>query len=341
MRTQFVLSLAVGFVAASPCKPLTSAVTTVPESPLTSSTTELTESTTIETPATIETSVTETFTPTITDTTSSETIIATLTTASADTTTLLTVDTSATETLTSSVVDTPSNELTSATITASSADATTLYTTQTSAETTEETTTLALSETPTAEMSTTTTEATEPTGFFIIAGEGPTLGKKLQSSKALGSVVLFNPDRGSQFEARRFTVDDSTGVLTNEGTPMCAFFNPWAKDRARVSLCDQESHEYGTSYFICDRSPGSGDILHCTAVKLDCWQTGPSNQRCQVAEEDQLWNNQFFIQRIPGDEESYLLFGQDNLSETSTSESSTIEKVDLFVNVAMVSAPPE
>lgn len=344
MRTQFVLSLAVGLVAASPCKPLISAVTTLPESSLTLSTTEAIEQTNIEASSStaIQTSVTEAFTSTIIDTTSADAASTTLTTSPADSTAYFTVETSATETFTS--VDTTSNDLPSTTIITSSTDATTLFTTETSAETTEQTVIVTLSETTTAEMSTTTTEAAEPTVFFIVAGRGPALGQKLQSSRVPGSVVSFNPKRGSRFEARRFTVDDSTGVLTNEGTPMCAFFNAWDRDRAKVSLCNQESHIGGASYIICDRSPSSGDVLHCTAVKLNCRQTGPgSSQECEEAEQDPLWNNQFFIQRsigVDSDDESTLLFGQDNLSETFTSPYSTIKKVDLFVNVAMVSAPP-
>ncbi|KAH7198342.1 uncharacterized protein B0J16DRAFT_330270 [Fusarium flagelliforme] len=301
MRTQFFLSLAVGVVAASPCKPLTSAVTTVPE---TSLTTEVIESTAIETSAAIETSVTETFTSTIVDTTGSDAVSTTLTTSSAETTTLLT--------------------------------------TETSAEITGATTTIAPSVTTTAEMSTTTTGAAEPTGFFIIAGEGPALGQKLQSSEDYGSIVSFNPTRSSRFQPRRFTVDDSTGILTNEGTPMCASFNAWDKNRAKVTPCIYENRAGGGSYITCDKSPSSGDVLHCTAIKLNCWQIGPgSSQACEEVE-DPLWNNQFFIQRNTGvdsDNESTLLFGQDNLSETFTSPYSTIEKVDLFVNVAMISAP--
>jgi len=124
---------------------------------------------------------------------------------------------------------------------------------------------------------------------------------------------------------------------------MCASFNAWDKNRAKVTLCIYENRAGGGSYITCDKSPSSGDVLHCTAVKLNCWQTGPgSSQACEEVE-DPLWNNQFFIQRNTGanfDGESILLFGQDNLAETFTSEFSTIEKVDLFVNVATVSAPP-
>jgi len=124
---------------------------------------------------------------------------------------------------------------------------------------------------------------------------------------------------------------------------MCASFNAWDKNRAKVTLCIYENRAGGGSYITCDKSPSSGDVLHCTAVKLNCRQTGPgSSQACEEVE-DPLWNNQFFIQRNTGanfDGESILLFGQDNLAETFTSEFSTIEKVDLFVNVATVSAPP-
>ncbi|RBR26352.1 uncharacterized protein FIESC28_00852 [Fusarium coffeatum] len=325
-------------VAASPCKPLTSAVTTLPESSLTSSATEIVESTTTEISTVVETSVTETLPSTITDTTSSDTIIATLTTASADTTTLFTVDTSATETFTSSVVDTTSNELVSTTVITSSADTTTLFTT----ETTEQTTTPTLSETTTAEK-TTATEAAGPTDFFIIAGPGQALGEKLESTTSPGSVVAFNIQlsRGGAFGPRRFVVDDTTGMLYNEGTPMCAVFDYLDKKRAKTSLCNNESRAYGISYIVCDQSPAPGDVLHCTAAKLDCWQTGPSSQRCQEAESDPLWNNQFFIEHITAGElagESRLFFGVDNLADTYQTSYSTLEKVDLFVDFVGISA---
>ncbi|KAJ4130277.1 hypothetical protein NW768_007260 [Fusarium equiseti] len=335
MRTQLVLSLAVGFVAASPCKQLTSAVTILPESFLTSSTTE-------EIPASIETSVTETFTFTTVDDASTDVVSTTLTASFADTTTFFTVETSATETSTS--VGTTSDGFSSTTVTASSADTTTLFTTETSAETTEQTTTLTLSETTTAEM-TTTTEVAEPTGFFIIAGPGQALGEKLESSTREDSVVVFNTLswRGDAYRPRRFVVDDTTGVLLNEGTPMCAFFNFSDKTRASVSLCSQERNVGGSSYITCSSAPSAGNALVCTAVKLDCQQIGPSNQRCEVAEEDQLWNNQFFLQHYTSGDlagESNLFFGRDNLAETFQSSYSTLETVDLFVDFVEISMPP-
>ncbi|KAM0209510.1 hypothetical protein ACHAQD_011181 [Fusarium lateritium] len=212
---------------------------------------------------------------------------------------------------------------------ATSVGTTTLSKTETSADATVLTTTVTMSEPTTAETTTTTSEApAEPTGFFIVAGPGVALGKKLETSEQTGGPVIFNADRPGFFEPRRFVLDESTGRLQRNGMSLCASFNPYQTNRATITLCETESYYYGMSYLTCGQSAAPGSILRCSIAKLNCVQSGPSGQRCtEVTEPGSDWNGQFYIDSLDG--ESYLSIGADNLD-------GNYSPVDLFVNFVTV-----
>ncbi|SPJ82327.1 uncharacterized protein FTOL_09732 [Fusarium torulosum] len=293
MPSNVFLSMAVGLiglnsVVAGPCKPLASTYS------LASSATEISSSSTAESIAT-ETS------------TSTESLVS--------------------ETVTSTVIAATTTDFSSTlSTTATSADTTTLYTTETSADSNVLTTTLTLSETTAAETTTATSEApAEPTGFFIVAGPGAALGKKLETSEFPGGPTIFNADRADVFEPRRFVLDDSTGRLQRNGLSLCANFSPDSTNTATITQCDTESYYYGTSYLTCGQSAAPGSTLRCSSAKLDCVPHGPSGQRCtEVTEPGPAWNGQFYID-TSDDGESYLSVGADNLG-------GRYSPVDLYVN---------
>ncbi|KAH7235477.1 hypothetical protein BKA59DRAFT_278240 [Fusarium tricinctum] len=292
MPSNIFLSMAVGLiglssVAAGPCKPLSSA------NPLTSSATEILSASTVESVAIEASTATESL---VSDTVTSTVIAATTTDLS------LTLSTTAT-----------------------SADTTTLLTTEISADTTVLTATLTLPETTTLETTTATSEAPAgPTGFFIVAGPGAALGKKLETSEFTGGPVIFDANRAAVFEPRRFVLDESTGRLQRNGMSLCALFNYYNKNVATITQCDTESYYYGTSYLTCGQSATPGSTLRCSMVRLDCVSRGPSGQACtEVTEPGTAWNGQFYTDTLDG--ESYLSVGVDNLG-------GRYSPVDLFVD---------
>jgi hypothetical protein len=221
--------------------------------------------------------------------------------------------------------------VTSTVIAATTTDfSSTLSTTATSADTTVLATTLTLSEATTADTTTVTSEApAEPTGFFIVAGPGTALGKKLETSEYPEGPVIFNADRPGVFEPRRFILDESTGRLRRNGLSLCARFNPYQKNEATITLCETENYLYGLSYLLCGQLAGSGSNIQCSMAKLDCAQSGPSSQRCtEVTEPDPVWNGQFYI-NTADNSESFLSVGVDNLG-------GSYSPVDLFVDFVAV-----
>lgn len=244
---------------------------------------------------------------------------------------------SVTETFSSSIVESIATEasisteslsetVTSTVIAATTTDvSSTLSTTATSADTT----TLLTTETATAETTTATSEASaEPTGFFIVAGPGAALGKKLETSDSIGGPIIFNADRPGVFEPRRFVLDESTGRLQLNGMFLCARFGPNQKNVATITLCDTESYYYGFPALTCGQSAAPGSTLECSTAQLICTPSGPSSQRCtELATPDATWNGQFFIETLDG--ESYLSIGVDNLGADHS-------PVDLFVDFVEV-----
>lgn len=231
------------------------------------------------------------------------------------------------ETVTSTVIAATTTDPSSTlSTTAISADATTLLTTETSADTTALAATLTLSETTTAETTTATSEApAEPTGFFIVAGPGAALGKKLETGDITGTPIMFNSNRAGVWEPRRFVLDESTGRVQRNGVPLCAEFGYYEKNVATIALCDPENYYYGTSYLTCGQSATPGSTLQCSTVRLDCVQRGPTGQTCtEVTEPGADWNGQLYINTLE-DGESFLAVGVDNLG-------GRYSPVDIFVD---------
>ncbi|KAF5000043.1 hypothetical protein FGRMN_2054 [Fusarium graminum] len=285
MHSNVLLSVALGFiglngVTAGLCKPIPSGSSA--ETSLPSSVTETSGSSTVE-------------------------FIATETSTSAESLVSETVTSTAIAATTTDLTTTLSNIIISA--------ETTLVTIKTSADTTALTASLTLSETTTSEATTaTSTAAAEPTGFFIVAGQGDALGKKLEISNSFGASVIFNANRPGVFEPRRSVLDVTTGRLQRGDMSLCALFNPHRKNEAAITQCysENEDKSHGTSFLNCGQSAAAGSTLRCSAVKLDCVQTGPSRRGCtEVTEPGSDWNGQFYISSSDG--KSYLSMGADNL----------------------------
>ncbi|KAF4434861.1 hypothetical protein FACUT_7521 [Fusarium acutatum] len=297
MRFYASFSLAVGLVAASPCKPPSS---TVVSEVLSSSVATGISSTLIE-------SASSTLDSTATTT---ETDVAETSTAIGSTSTDYTqVSLSTTE----SLVEPTSTATTSEAATA--IDTTTALTTEASSV-----------ETSTAVATTTTSEAV-PTGYFLVAGEGLALGGKVKSNDDSFTPMLFG-DRGSTFNPVRFLVDEMTGELQQDGVTVCAFYQV-GLPYALVTRCENHDLYYGSVPLNCAQFEGPGTSIRCSAVKLDCWTTGPGSSQACTRSPDPDWDT-FFI-TTSGDYVWYLSSG--------TLQNDFMTRVEVFVDHVAVSPP--
>ncbi|SCN89047.1 uncharacterized protein FFB20_14232 [Fusarium fujikuroi] len=309
MRFYTSFSLAVGLVAASPCKPPSSnqinlAVVSSVVTDISSTLIESASSTVDPTATTIETDVVET-------STSAESSIAeTSTTVGSTSTDYAQVSVSTTE----SLVEPTSTATTSEA--ATSIDSTTAFTTEASSV-----------ETSTAVETTTTSEEAVPTGYFLVAGEGPALGGKVKSNGDSFTPMIFG-DRGSTFNPVRFLVDETTGELQQDGVTVCAY-QQVGLPYALITRCETNSLYYGSVPLSCAQFEGPGTSISCSAVKLDCWQTGPGSSQACTRSPDADWDT-FFITNS-GDNVWYLSSG--------TLQNDFMTKVDVFVDHVEVSAP--
>ncbi|KAF5641752.1 uncharacterized protein FTJAE_4011 [Fusarium tjaetaba] len=259
MRFYASFSLAVGLVAASPCKPPSSKV-------ISSSVTADVSSTIIEFASSTETDVAET-------STSAESSVAETSTATGST------STDYTEVSVSTTFVEPTSTATTSDA-ATSIDTTTALTTEASSV-----------ETTTAVATTTTSEAV-PTGFFLAAGDGPALGDKVKSNGDSFTPMVFG-DRGSTSIPVRFLVDEMTGELQQDGVTVCAFYQvglPYAK----ITRCETDSIYYGSVPLTCASFGGPGTSVRCSAVKLDCQTTGPGSSQACTRSQDTDWDT-FYI----------------------------------------------
>ncbi|KAF5706259.1 hypothetical protein FMUND_11690 [Fusarium mundagurra] len=276
MRFYASFSLAVGLVAASPCKPPSSTVVSE----------VISSSVATEVSSTLVESVSSTLDSTATTT---ETDVAETSTAIGSTSTDYTeVSVSTTE----SLVEPTSTASTSEA--ATSIDTTTALTTEASSV-----------ETTTAVATTTTSEEAVPTGFFLAAGEGPALGGKVKSNGDSFTPMIFG-DRGSSFNPVRFLVDELTGDLQQDGVTVCAFYQV-GLPYALITRCENHDLYYGSVPLNCASFGGPGISVRCSAVKLDCQTTGPGSSQACTRSLDTDWDT-FFI-TTSGDYVWYLSSG--------------------------------
>ncbi|KAF5240402.1 hypothetical protein FANTH_9662 [Fusarium anthophilum] len=245
MYTRALLSLAIGLigVAASPCKPLTSA-SIVSSTTLTSSVAEPTVSTSVES------AVTET-------STSAESLV--------------------TDTLTSTAVDSTVTDLTT---TATSADSTTLFTTETSAATTDFSSTETSADTTTADATTTTSDAPPViTTFAVVAGSGPSANNLLKSDNNFGTPLYFGSS--VTFSAQHYNIDAATGQIKAGAMSLCAWFTHSEMTYAYITACNSnnENLNLGVVYLTC-QAPTEGSALQCSVPVLSCTQLGGGVQSC-------------------------------------------------------------
>jgi hypothetical protein len=212
---------------------------------------------------------------------------------------------------TSTAIGSTSTEYTEVSIsTAESSSEPTSATTASAAATSVDTTTALTTEassveTSTAVATTTTSEEAGPTSYFLVAGEGPALGGQVKSNLDSFTPLVFG-DRGSTFNPVRFLVDETTGQLQQDGVPVCANYqagSPYAK----VTLCDNASLYYGSVHLNCAQFERPGTAIRCSAVKLDCWSTGPGSSQACSRSMDPDWDT-FFISNS-GDHVWYLSSG--------------------------------
>ncbi|KAF5592970.1 uncharacterized protein FSUBG_10016 [Fusarium subglutinans] len=304
MRFYASLSLAFGLVAASPCSTADS--------------------------VTFSSSATHIFSTLAESVTSTAETLATETSTGIESETSTAIETTVAEVSTDATIsfsETSSQETSGSTLFTSvtSADTTTAASTETTAvETSAATTTAA--ETSTAIATTTTSEEPVPTDHLLIAGPGSVQGLPLKSTTTNGDVITF-ADRTSKWTVGRFVVDDTTGYLTRDGIPICAKYVLMNR-YAALTPCSAEYYQYGTARLVCARNPAAGTALQCSAVKLDCVQSGPGDsQRCTVSTEAN-WTK-FFINP---DKSVYL--GAEDLVTTF------LEPVDIFVDRAPTVVTP-
>ncbi|KAF5601994.1 hypothetical protein FPANT_1595 [Fusarium pseudoanthophilum] len=302
MRFYASFSLAVGLVAASPCKPSSSTVV----SEITSSSVTADVSSTIiesssSTATTTETDVAET-------STSAESSVAETSTAIGST------STDYTEVSVSTTFVEPTSTATTSDA-ATSIDTTTALTTEASS-----------AETSTAIATTTTSEAV-PTGYFLVAGDGPALGGKVKSNGDSFTPMVFG-DRGSTFNPVRFLVDETTGELQQDGVTVCAFYQV-GLPYALITRCENDSLYYGSVPLNCASFEGPGTSIRCSAVKLDCQTTGPGSSQACTRSQDPDWDT-FYI-TTSGDYVWYLSSG--------TLQNDFMTRVEVFVDHVEVSPP--
>ncbi|CVK85677.1 hypothetical protein FPRO06_07283 [Fusarium proliferatum] len=307
MRFFAAFSLAVGLVAASPCKPPSSTV--VSEVISSSITTDISRTVIGSASSTVDPSTSTTETEVVGTSTSVESSVAETST---------TVDSTSTDYTQVSASTTLAEPTSTATTSeaATSIDTTTALTTEASSV-----------ETSTAVATTTTSEEAVPTGYFLVAGEGPALGGKVKSNGDSFTPMVFG-DRGSTFNPVRFLVDETTGELQQDGVTVCAY-QQVGLPYALITRCETKSLYYGSVPLNCAQFEGPGTSISCSAVKLDCWQTGPGSSQACTRSPDPDWDT-FFITNS-GDNVWYLSSG--------ALQNEFMTKVDVFVDHVEVSAP--
>ncbi|EXL68130.1 hypothetical protein FOPG_15810 [Fusarium oxysporum f. sp. conglutinans race 2 54008] len=135
-------------------------------------------------------------------------------------------------------------------------------------------------------------------------------------------------DRGSTFNPVRFLVDETTGELQQDGVPVCAY-QKVGLPYALITRCENANLYYGSVPLNCVQFEGPGTSIRCSAVKLDCWQTGPGSSQACTRSMDPDWDT-FFITNS-GDYIWYLSSG--------TLQNDFMTTVKVFVDHVEASAP--
>ncbi|KAF5971433.1 hypothetical protein FCOIX_9854 [Fusarium coicis] len=199
---------------------------------------------------------------------------------------------------------------------ATSIDRTSLTTEASSVETSE-----------TAATTTTTTSEAVPTGYFLVAGDGPALGDEVKSNGDSFTPMVFG-DRGSSFNPVRFLVDETTGELQQDGVTVCAFYQV-GLPYAMITRCENDSLYYGSVPLNCASFGAPGTSISCSAVKLDCQTTGPGSSQACTGSQDPDWDT-FYI-TTSGDYVWYLSSG--------ALQNDFMTRVEVFVDHVEVSPP--
>ncbi|XEV01307.1 hypothetical protein FSHL1_006594 [Fusarium sambucinum] len=160
--------------------------------------------------------------------------------------------------------------------------------------------------TTTAEVTTTAPLAT-PT-FTIVANGGSVNGAPLQGVDQDGSVMLFNPQRGT-LRTRTLTLDPNTGRLRDKdtGNSVCAYYGSAnsPSDPAYFGYCQNGNTgpNRDFDYLTCEIGNGK---LSCTAPKASCPTDDDGNFLGCTTDPGGEVNNQFYYKYDTGN--GYYLY---------------------------------
>ncbi|EKJ79071.1 hypothetical protein FPSE_00672 [Fusarium pseudograminearum CS3096] len=201
------------------------------------------------------------------------------------------------KTLTETIATTLSSETTTATIIPTSETETT---TVVSGTTVAIVTASSETETTTTAESTTTAPIATPT-FTIVGGGGSVNGSPIKGIDQDGSIMLFNPERGSP-RIRTFILDPDTGRLRDKdtGVYVCAYYGlaESPSDPAYFGFCQNGNTGPGMvyDYLTCEIVNGK---LACTTPKASCSGDGDEDITC-VSDPSSGLNNQFYYKYDAG-----------------------------------------
>ncbi|QPC78048.1 hypothetical protein HYE68_008800 [Fusarium pseudograminearum] len=155
-------------------------------------------------------------------------------------------------------------------------------------------------ETTTTAESTTTAPIATPT-FTIVGGGGSVNGSPIKAIDQDGSIMLFNPERGSP-RIRTFILDPDTGRLRDKdtGVSVCAYYGlaESPSDPAYFGFCQNGNTGPGMvyDYLTCGIVTGK---LACTAPKASCSGDGDEDITC-VSDRSSGLNTQFYYKYDAG-----------------------------------------
>ncbi|WXC44363.1 hypothetical protein QX201_004098 [Fusarium graminearum] len=141
---------------------------------------------------------------------------------------------------------------------------------------------------------TTTAPLTTPT-FTLVGGGGSVNGDPIKGIDQQGTIMLFNPERGTQ-RIRTFILDPQTGRLRDRdtGVSVCAYYDfaESPSDPVHFGFCQNGNTGPGMyyDYLTCEIVNGK---LACTAPKASCSGDGFEDISC-VSDPTSGLNNQFY-----------------------------------------------
>ncbi|CAG2009636.1 unnamed protein product [Fusarium graminearum] len=155
-------------------------------------------------------------------------------------------------------------------------------------------------ETTTTAEFTTTAPLTTPT-FTLVGGGGSVNGDPIKGIDQQGTIMLFNPERGTQ-RIRTFILDPQTGRLRDRdtGVSVCAYYDfaESPSDPVHFGFCQNGNTGPGMyyDYLTCEIVNGK---LACTAPKASCSGDGFEDISC-VSDPTSGLNNQFYYKYDAG-----------------------------------------